>query len=200
MSETTTPVVPLLSITQAGGAKEVEALGMAVFKYGKMVGILNETETRGLLWVKGDVKGGIILIDSPDGKGKVSLEISKADSEIKPEIRNGQVIMHIKVSESAALGEQTTEKNLATLEFIKEVERLQANVIKQEILAALNKSKQFNSDIFGFGNIVYQNFPDEWQIFRHQWDKMYSDIDYVINVDTKIRSTGTLSETVQLRK
>ncbi|WP_169717829.1 Spore germination protein B3 [Sporomusa silvacetica DSM 10669] len=200
MSETTTPVVPLLSITQSRGVKEVEALGMAVFKYGKMVGILNETETRGLLWVKGDVKGGSILIDSPDGKGKVSLEISKADSEIKPEIRNGQVIMHIKISESAALAEQTTEKNLATLEFVKDVERLQANVIKQEILAALNKSKQFNSDIFGFGNIVYRKFPNDWQIFRHQWDKVYTDIDCVIDVDAKIRSTGTLSDTVQLRK
>ena len=34
-----------------------------------MVGKLNDDEVRGLLWVLGEVKSGVILVSSPDGQG-----------------------------------------------------------------------------------------------------------------------------------
>lgn len=195
-SETTAPVLPLIATMENEGGKKVGVSGMAVFKRAKMVGTLNETETRGLLWIQGNVKEGIIVIDSPESKGKFSLEITKATSKIEPEVKGNQIIMHINITEDATLGEQTNIENLANVNSLKVLEKLQADAIRQEILAALKKSRELNADIFGFGDIVYKNYPDQWQPFRDQWEQVYPGIDCVIDIETKIRSTGTLSDVV----
>ncbi|MBE3519385.1 MAG: Ger(x)C family spore germination protein [Firmicutes bacterium] len=53
--------------------------GAAVFKGDKLVGWLDERETRGVNWVTGKVRSGILVIDQPNEKGKlVSLEILRA--------------------------------------------------------------------------------------------------------------------------
>ena len=114
MSATTAPLVPLLSITQDGDCKDLYVSGMVAFKNGKMVGKLNHDEGRGFLWVLDKVKSGVIIVSLPDEQGKAILEIIKAKSKVTPEIKDGKIVMHIKIKEESSLSEQTTTENLAT--------------------------------------------------------------------------------------
>ena len=63
---------PVLSFIEVIGDKEkvLSVSGGAVFKEDKLVGELDRKETRGLLWVEGEVKSGIIVIEEPGGAGK----------------------------------------------------------------------------------------------------------------------------------
>jgi len=156
LSATTAPIAPLVGISQDTGGKEIYVSGMAVFKNDKVVGKLNQEETRGLLWVLGKVKSGVILISSPNKQGKVIFEIIDAKSKVTPKIENGKIIMHIKIKEESSLSEQTTTENLATIQEFEKMQNAQAEIIRQEIIAAFEKSKELTADIFGFGELLHK--------------------------------------------
>ena len=63
--------------------KKMRFTGAAVFKKDKLVGFLDRPETRGLNWVLGKVKSGIIVVKSPKEETKnVALEIARASNKI----------------------------------------------------------------------------------------------------------------------
>ena len=62
-------VLPIVKLQSGPDTRRVILDGTAVFRGDRMIGSLNSRETRGLLWVKGRVKNGIIpLMLSPDGE------------------------------------------------------------------------------------------------------------------------------------
>jgi len=169
-------------------------IGMVVFKNGKMVGKLNQEEIRGLLWVLGKVKSGVILISSPNEQGNAVLEIMKAKSKVTPEIKDGKVIMHIKIKEESSLSEQSTTENLETCPAFEKMKEASAEVIRQEILLAFDKSKELNVDIFGFGEMLHKKYSSEWKSLKDNWDDIYPTIELRIDVETKILKTDLLKK------
>lgn len=192
LTGTTSPVIPLITVTGKDPAK-VKVDGLAVFKKDKMVGTLNEIESRGLLWVTGDVKDGVIPINSLDDKGKLSVEIISAKSKITPEIKDGNITMHIKIQMEGAITEQTTPQNLAALPVIASLNQNLASAIEQEIFAAINKSKAFSADIFGFGDMIHKQFPQEWAELKNDWPAAYLSITPDLAIEAKITRTNALA-------
>ena len=195
MSATTASLAPLVSVSQEKEDKDIYVSGMVVFKNGKMVGKLNQEEIRGLLWVLGKVKSGVILISSPNEQGNAVLEIMKAKSKVTPEIKDGKVIMHIKIKEESSLSEQSTTENLATCPAFEKMQEASAEVIRQEILLAFDKSKELNVDIFGFGEMLHKKYSSEWKSLKDNWDDIYPTIELRIDVETKILKTDLLKKT-----
>ncbi|HEY3426741.1 MAG TPA: Ger(x)C family spore germination protein, partial [Negativicutes bacterium] len=193
MSKTTAPIAPLLSTVMNGNTKIMYVSGLAVFKKDKMIGTLNQTETRGLLWVTGEVKKGLILINAPDGTGKAVLKISSATSKVTPQVEDGKLTMHIKILAEGTLAEQTSTENLATVPAIAWLQERQAEAIRQEIIAAFAKSRELQADIFGFGDMVHQKLPVQWAGLAESWDEVYAAGELIIDVETKINGTNVLT-------
>jgi len=194
MSDTTAPLAPLLTIIQNGENKEIYVSGMAAFKNGKMVGKLNHDESRGLLWVLGEVRSGVIIVPSPNETGKAVLEILKAKSKVTPEIKDGKIVMHIKIKEESSLSEQSTTENLADDKAFEKIQKSSAEVIRQEIMAAFDKSREFNADIFGFGEMLHKKYSNEWKTLKDNWDEIYPTIELNIDVESKIIKTDLLKK------
>ena len=200
MSATTAPLVPLLSITQDGDCKDLYVSGMVAFKNGKMVGKLNHDEGRGFLWVLDKVKSGVIIVSLPDEQGKAILEIIKAKSKVTPEIKDGKIVMHIKIKEESSLSEQTTTENLATNKVFEILQEASAEVIRQEVMSAFNKSIDLKADIFGFGEMLYKKYSQEWKTLKDNWDEIYPTIELKIDIETKIIKTDLLNKPATPRK
>jgi spore germination protein KC len=194
MSATTAPIAPLVSIIQDDEGKDVYVSSMVAFKKGKMVGKLNHNEVRGLLWILGKVKSGVIIVSSPNEQGKAVLEIIRAKSKVTPEIKDGKIVMYIKITEESSLSEQTTTENLATNEALEKIQKATAEVIRQEVMAAFDKSIEINADIFGFGEMLHKKYSKEWKTLKDNWDEIYPTIKLNINVETKIIKTDLLKE------
>ena len=82
----------------------------------------------------------MIIVSLPDEQGKAILEIIKAKSKVTPEIKDGKIVMHIKIKEESSLSEQTTTENLATNKVFEILQEASAEVIRQEVMSAFNKS------------------------------------------------------------
>ncbi|HHV99227.1 MAG TPA: Ger(x)C family spore germination protein [Clostridiaceae bacterium] len=194
MSETKSPLAPLVGVSQDKDSEDIYVSGMAVFKKDKIVGKLNEHETRGLLWVLGEVKSGVLIVSSPNKEGNAVLEILEAKSKVKPEIKEGKIVINVRINAETSLSEQTTSENLATIEAFEKMQDAQAEIIRHEIMMTFDKSKELNADIFGFGEMIRKKYGKEWKDFKDNWDEIYSTIKLNIDIDVKIQKTDLLKK------
>lgn len=167
--------------------------GAAAFKGDRLVGWLDQRQTRGCLWIKGGVKSGIIVAKQPGHDDKlVSLEIIRASSRITPEFRNGRPVIRVQVRAEANLGEaQSYLDPVAHPELWTSMERRMATVIRNEIRSTLTISQQdFQSDIFGFGAAFHRDYPQEWQAMKYNWNDIFPDLEVEIDVRAKLRRSG----------
>lgn len=193
MSKTTAPIASLIEVSGEGNEKTALVSGTAVFKKDKLAGQLDAAETRGLLWVLGEVKSGIIDVDCPGG-GKVSLEIIRASSKITPEIKDGKIHIKVRIKEEGNLGSQSCPENFTLPPAIEALEKKKAAVIRSEVLAALKKARKLNTDIFGFGDSVHQRYPKLWKEYETRWDEIFPHIEVTVAVEAKLRRMGRISK------
>ncbi|GEM_PF-6407581 len=96
-------------------------------------------------------------MDCPGGDGKVALEIIRASSKITPEIKDGRVHIKVEIKEEGNLGCQSCPEDLTLPPKVASLEKEKQAAIRSEVMAALKKAREFNTDIFGFGDAVHQN-------------------------------------------
>ena len=168
-------------------------------KEGKLIGFLDATETRGMLWATGKVKSGIITVPCPgDEKEKVALEIIRARGEIEPRVEDGKVSFVMKIKEQGNLGEQTSPLDLTTPARIGELERRKAAAIEGEITAALRKARELKADIFGFGEALHREYPAVWRELKEKWEsEEFPGISVALDIETKLRRTGKVGRPTQ---
>lgn len=195
MSKTTAPVATMIGITGEGEDQVATITGTAVFKQDKLVGKLDKTEGRGLLWVLGEVKLSILVVEGPDGS-LISLESIRSSGKVTPEIRDGRVIMKIKVTEEGNVGEDTGTAPLNTTDALAYLEQKKTEKIRSEILAAFEKAKELKADIFGFGDAVHKKYPDEWKEMEEKWDEIFPTIELELDIDAQLRLTGRINNPV----
>ncbi|MDP4178370.1 MAG: Ger(x)C family spore germination protein [Bacillota bacterium] len=200
VSKTTSPTAPFIKLTRDGDKKAVMISGTAVFKGDKLVGSMNKHEGRGLLWILGDVKSGIIEVEG-SGNDKVCLEIISASSKIVPEIKNNKITIKVNIFEEGNIDEQTGLENLSKLSEVASLEKKKADVIKSEVISAVEKAQELDSDVFGFGDDIHQKYPKQWKNLESNWDETFKTIQVQVNVKTKLRLIGRLIKpNVQERK
>ena len=196
-SKSTAPIASYIYLENTGQEKRLNLSRTAVFDNNmNMVGTLNNYESRGLLWVLGEVKSGIIVVESPNGKGNYSLEILKAKSKIIPEFKDGKPTITVRVKESSNLGETSCLEDLTKPEAWELMDSLQNEAIHQEISIALDKAQELKADIFGFGEAFHKKYPRLWNEMEPNWQEIFSSLEVNIIVESKVRNPGVIIEKV----
>jgi len=171
----------------------IKVAGAALFRGDKLVGFLNEDETRGLLWIQGRVRGGYLEVPSPVRKGKyVSLDILRSEARVVPEITgDGRLRVTVKIREEANLAETQGFIYLDRPEVVKRLEALQAKTIAREIHSAVRKAQEYKSDVFGFGAAFHRRYPREWRAMKATWnEEFFPLVEVRVVADAKIRRAG----------
>lgn len=199
MSKTTSPIAPIIEVSKEDNKKIAYLSETAVFKKDKMVGTLNKTETRGLLWSINKVKNGVIVVNTEDSKDKVNLEITGSTAKIIPQIKDDQISIKIDIKEKGDLSEQTSSEDLANPKAFGILQKAEEDVIKKEVMSALKKARELNADIFGFGDAIYQHYPKQWANMERDWDEIFRNIHVDVNVEAKLRRTGRITKPIMFK-
>lgn len=190
-SRATSAAMPRIELFAAEGGPKFRISGMAVFKKDKLTGWLDGTAARGLLWVRGRVESGILVVKIPGSeKGELSLEIIKAKSKIKPEFVEGRPIVTVEIEEEGNIGEETVPVDLSKPDMIAAIEKKQAEAIAGEIKAALKFARIHKADIFGFGEEFHRKFPKAWAEMKDRWEEEIPELPVKLKITTKIRRIG----------
>lgn len=190
LSETSALAVPLVRIV-SGTQPEEKALavkGMVVLKKGRLVGELSEEESRGCLWVTGDVESGVLPVKYKDGE--VSVEIVRASSAVDISYEGGRLRVQAKIEAAGEITENTGMNRIETEEGLDTIAQLAAKAVLDEVTAASQRLRSLSADVYGFGEMLHKKDPAQWKKAREDWDVVFNGLDLSAQVSFHIPSAG----------
>jgi len=170
--------------------RTVRLNGAGLFQHDKLVGWLDERQTRGFAWVRNKVRRAILELQCPEDKKGISVEITEAKSETKFQIYNGQLQSLIKLEVEGNLLEQQCSHDFTTEKALKTLEGQIAAAITEEINSAITQVKKAGTDVFDFGGALYRKEPNLWKQVKPRWDEEFKKLPITIQVEAKLRRTG----------
>ena len=195
LSGSTAPVAPIIELQESEGKSEVTLEGTAVFKQEKMIGKLDEAQTRGMLWVTNKARSGELIVDTQ--WGQVTLEFFHAKSRLKPvKTEDGTIRMKLTINEDGIIESNETTEDMSRIENVKMLKELMKLAIQSDIEDALEQARTLRADVFGFGEAIRRDYPEEWETMKEDWDHVFPKIELDIQVDVELRSTGGLTRPV----
>lgn len=206
-SEGITPVLGVAEIkgdqSSSGENNERELIisGSAILKNYKLLGYLNDEQTRGLLWLKGKVDQAIIVADIAD-VGRVSLKLTKSSRKIKPLFfGDNHIKMLVKIVADGVIVENNTRLDLTNPENLEFLKRQLTKSLKERIEATVKVAQdEYQTDILGFGQEIYRHHPARWNKLSKDWDQHFSNMDINIDVKLTILRTGMSGAPLQLKE
>nr|WP_276538474.1 Ger(x)C family spore germination protein [Dehalobacterium formicoaceticum] len=190
-------LIPIVGVVEEGEDKHLKVDGNAgVFVKDKMVGEMNNRETRGVKWVKGEIKSTSVVSHLIDEAGTMSSEIFLNKSSIKAVLDDGDPKVKVEIIVEGNISDQSGTLDLSTEEGMIKANESTAQAIKKEVLQALGRAKSYNADVFGFGEVVGGVYPKEWQKMKSSWQEIFPHLDVAVEVRVNLWRTGDVLRTV----
>ncbi|MCL6635944.1 MAG: Ger(x)C family spore germination protein, partial [Peptococcaceae bacterium] len=171
---------------------EVGLTGTAVFKKDKLVGWLDQSETRGLLWLRGEILKGIITVPSPAEPDKaISLNIIRGSTEVDPQYDGETVRFRVKLMVEGDVMEQQSTEELGKPEMVKLLDEVVAAEVEEKARSALARAQEeYGVDIFNFGEAFHRKYKKDWKMLKDRWDEVFSAAEVEFEVNARVRRTG----------
>ncbi|MFC6040579.1 Ger(x)C family spore germination protein [Paenisporosarcina macmurdoensis] len=175
-------------------------LDLGVFKEDKLVGWLTEEESIGYNKVTNQVKSSVTTLSCPEG-GTIAIELIRAHSKIKAKIINGTPEVEVKIKTEGNIAEVDCQLDLMKVENITMLEKLYSEKVKEKMQKSITTlQKDFNADIFGFGEAVHRADAKVWKKLEPNWDQEFSELQVNIKVDAKITQFGVIVNPVKIKE
>jgi spore germination protein KC len=172
----------------------VAIYGTAIFYKDKLIGWLNEDDTKALRWLLNEIKHDTLKLDIFDGKNNaiISSQTNKINTKITPIINNNELEFQVTINTELNIYENSSELDLSNPKNIHYIEKLFSETIKKNIQSIIKKAqKQFNSDILRFGKEVYIKYPNEWNTnYKDNWQDIFPNVKIDITCHVNIPRIG----------
>jgi spore germination protein KC len=189
--------LPAVHMIENDDKKVCELNGDAIFKADRLVNYLTSEETKYYILAKDKLKGGIITIntkikDSDTDLQNISLEIkSSASSQKYISQEKNNIKIKISTTTEVTLGEFKELNQKLTNKDLVKLEKEAAKIVKERIENVISKIQiDYDTDIMGFGRLLYRNNPKEWEKLKNTFDEEFKNIEVIVESKIKILNTG----------
>jgi len=166
--------------------------GFAIFKGERMVGKISVEEGWNFIQLAEKNFGGLEVVrDVRDELGRVTIQISGIESYFRPVLtEDDNFLFKIDLQCEGKILSQETATDYSNQILFTQLEKRVSNETKKELEVLFFKiQNKYNSDIFGFGEMVRAYMPSEWNKVDN-WRKEFRKAELKISVRTKIRRIG----------
>lgn len=162
---------------------------LAIFKDEKLVGYLSKQDSINVSTIKNEINNTIYTYECKKEK-YASIEIVDSKTDIKVD----KETINITVKQRANINEINCGLNLEKQETIEKLEKDIAEEKEKEILKTINKAiNEFNSDIFGFKDILYKDNPNNYKNLVKNFDKdLLQNLKFNIKVELDLYAKGNI--------
>lgn len=170
----------------------IQNSGAAIFKDSIMVGTISPSETIAHLMINNELDSCIISIENPTNKGNmIDINLKKNSPPIiDVNLINNSPYITIEIFVDGSINSSGEEFDYTNLNNIKKVEEASNKYIENLLKEYLYSiSKDYNSDISGFGGILASKFLTADDYDKVHWNEIFKDSFFEIHVDTKIQSS-----------
>ncbi|MBE3581238.1 MAG: Ger(x)C family spore germination protein [Thermoanaerobacteraceae bacterium] len=173
--------------------------GAGVFKDDKLVGYLNHLETLGTMWLRGEVREGVITFNCPaHPEGQVAVRFYRTQTKVKPQVTGDKISFMVKITAEGDLTEHTCPDSLKDPAQLKVMEDALRRELERRVQAALNKAqKELKVDMFGFGEVLHREQPKLWRQVQDNWNEIFAGVEVRVESQMEVRRVGMTYASVE---
>jgi len=175
----------------------LQFIGTAAFHKDKLVGWLDESESKGYNYITNRVVKTAGKIACPNG-GVLALDVIRTKTKVTGYWDDENPRIEVAVRMESNVADVQCDIDLADPETILLLQKKGEEQLKSVIHKALNKVQhELKTDIFGFGAALHRSNRQAWKNIQKDWDRTFPDVP--VNVKTKmlIRNLGTMGNSLQ---
>jgi len=178
--------------------QSVEVMGLAVFKKDKLVGNLTANQTLSHQLITNELDFSTINITSPFNPNEtLDIYISTfKNPKIKVDISSSSPFVQVNLYVAARIVSfNSYEINLLTEDKLNLIQNTVKRHIEKQIYDYLyTTSREYKSDISGFGRYAVKNFRtiNDWESYN--WLENYQNSTFKVNVDISIKTGNLLTQ------
>jgi len=193
-------IAPVVKLQQIDDKILPQIIGTAIFKEDKLVGFLNGEETKDLLFIKNEVKGGMLIEEMQENEGNifVSFKIFQSKTQVTLVVDNKDIKINLNIDTTVGINEIEGTENFIDDEACKKLEQNAEIKLKARIESLIKKMQsEYDVDIFGFGEKLREDKIEVWKRVNSNWEETFKKLD--VNVITKvhIQNSGMLSKPLE---
>jgi spore germination protein KC len=168
-------------------------MGIAAFKEDKLIGWLDEQESKGYTDITNNLDSTSIEIPCAEQK-YTGIEITSSKSKLKVSVENGKPVMDVSIrAEANIVSRQCRDIDLTDPQTIRRLEQETKQIIQSNVEATVARAKKMKSDIIGFGSQLGKDQPAYWKEVKDTWnDEMFPQTIVNYKIELFIRKTGTI--------
>lgn len=200
-NEKESTVLPAIGFAMNAGKKNIALSGAAVMKKEKLVGFLDEEEAKHILFVKNQIKGGVLpeLKSGKASHSSISLEIFENKTKITPICSDGKISINVDIKTSVGVDEHDTKKSYIDQKSISMLKREAEKSLENNIKNTISKVQgKYGVDIFGFGNEIRIKMPSLWKSVANDWDRLFRNLNVDVKASIDIRNTGLTVKPIKI--
>lgn len=173
---------------------KIDTIG--IFKNDTLVGWADHDETIGINILNNEV--GSVLLESKcdDEYMAATLTNIKTSTDIEFEENNPKIKLNV-IAEGA-LVEINCKRNIEEIEVINELKKQFENSLKEMLVNSINLTqKKYNSDIFGYGEMIHKSNFKKWNEIKDKWDdNIFPNVEFDIKAEISLSSKGSFEQTI----
>lgn len=171
--------------------------GAAVLKDGKMIGEVNERLTRGIMWLRNEVKEATITVTPANTDGIVSIKLLESHTNLQPLIEEDRWIINVVIHSSDDIVQNTTNLDLSVPFHIEKLQAELEDEINNRINQALDAvQKQMKADVFYFSDAFYRKYPKQWIQNRDKWEDIFPEVEVRLQTNVSIHKPGLTGKNI----
>jgi spore germination protein KC len=171
--------------------EELKLGGASVIKNFELVGWLNDLETTGYLWMKGDAEGSVVIVPFEDTR--IPLVVTKNKTKIKFEEKDDKLLCTAYVTVKGVIEEFSfSDDSLTDEDTLKKLSVLYEGLIEEEMNTTWTQfNKKYVVDGFNFKKHLRKHNYDLYLKYENDWDNALKNMELITDVNVAITGTGS---------
>ncbi|WP_040949057.1 Ger(x)C family spore germination protein [Gorillibacterium massiliense] len=180
------------NVAQPLSIAEYKYMGIGVMEQDRLVGWLNEDESKVYNYITNNITSTIGKVKCPHGEHEIALEITHAHVKMVPSIKDDKPSMKLKVTIDANVGEAGCNIDLSKEATLVELQEAGKEVVRKLFTGSIRKVQKYGPDIFGFGEAFHRKYPSTWHKWKDTWQERFKTMPVEIETDYHIRYIGRI--------
>jgi spore germination protein KC len=192
-------IAPMLVFGRQGatdeksGGKWMSTDGAALMQKGRLVDTLSSIETRGAMWITGDLNDAEFDVASPSDGKNISFLVNLSESRVKSKVHGDQIRIYIICKALAKVILTNSDIDLSNAYQLKRVEQALEKVLEERINMAVEKTRQVRTDAFQLGRSVEWRYPRQWKGIQPEWRRrLATDVKINPQIDIRVKWFGAV--------
>ncbi|RAP76024.1 Ger(x)C family spore germination protein [Paenibacillus montanisoli] len=196
LSQAMQPLLPAVALTPGNRYRYAGSAILNKDDNLKLVGYLNAKESAYANWIIGRQTGLSITAPVSPGNEELSLNAKSLSKKLQVDLQD-QPRITVMLKGAGIITENNTSLNPTKNNDLKRIEKELSQATQEAVQALVDKvQKQYNTDIFGFGEFIHREYPNRWKTLRPKWNAMFPRLRITVKVELKCKDPGQTNSAI----